>query len=82
VGPFAFLAWLSLGPRVIRERWPRCASTWPGWSVCSTRARLITAGVTVASAGVAAEDGQPMSPDIQDALTGARLDTADFTSRL
>ena len=46
-----------------------------------TRARLVETGITVASAGVAAEDGQLMGPDIQDALARAGLDTADFASR-
>lgn len=46
-----------------------------------TRARLVGTGITVASAGVAAEDGRPMSPDVKGALTDAGLDTAAFASR-
>ncbi len=46
-----------------------------------TRPRLIGTDIAVSSAGVAAEDDQAMSPDIESTLTGAGLDTAAFVSR-
>ncbi len=58
-GPLRLPCVAEFGPEVNPRTPAEMREHRAGWSVCSTRARLITAGVTVASAGVAAEDGQP-----------------------